>query len=573
MEYDLKITGGTVIDGTGADRYKGDVGIKDGVIVALGDAPGEAARDVDAAGKIVSPGFVDTHTHYDAQILWDRMLTISPWHGVTTVVMGNCGFGVAPTRPEHRETIMRTLEKVEGMSMEALEAGLGRDWPFESFPQYLDTIEKQGSAINVGVLLGHTPLRLYVMGEDSTEREATPEEIEHMREIVAEALDAGAVGFATSKSPTHVGAKGKPVPSRASNFEDEILPLARVLGEKQQGLIQVTIGSDVLQDQFARIAEETGRNVTWTALLTGLTLGGGDHNMQIEKAHQIVDRGLKVYPQVTPRALNFEMHFAEPFLYESMSMFRPVSAADREGKKEIYRDPEFRKAFKEKLKPGSSFLVAAGWPKTVISFYPPDPSLEERLIADIAAERGVDPLDLMLDMSLETDLTARFRTPVANHNEDDVEPLLKDECTVLGLSDAGAHASQLCDACFATYLLGHWVREKGALSLEYAVKRLTSQAADVFGITDRGRLAIGVPADVVVFDADTVGARDLERVYDLPGDADRLIAQADGIEAVVVNGTLLRLGGEDMLNKDDPLPGQLLRNGRGASGSARAAAE
>ena len=165
MEYDLKITGGTVIDGTGADRYKGDVGIKDGVIVALGDAPGEAARDVDATGKIVSPGFVDTHTHYDAQILWDRMLTISPWHGVTTVVMGNCGFGVAPTRPEHRETIIRTLEKVEGMSMEALEAGLGRDWPFESFPQYLDTIEKQGSAINVGVLLGHTPLRLYVMGE------------------------------------------------------------------------------------------------------------------------------------------------------------------------------------------------------------------------------------------------------------------------------------------------------------------------------------------------------------------------------------------------------------------------
>lgn len=573
MEYDLKITGGTIIDGTGADRYQGDVGIKDGVVVALGDAPGDAAEVIDATGKIVSPGFVDTHTHYDAQILWDRMLTISPWHGVTTIVMGNCGFGVAPTRPEHRETIMRTLEKVEGMSMDALEAGLGRDWPFETFPEYLDAIEKQGSAINVGVLLGHTPLRLYVMGEDSTEREATADEVERMRGIIAEGLDAGAVGFATSKSPTHVGAKGKPVPSRASSFENEILPLTRVLGEKQQGLVQVTIGSDVLQEQFAQIAEETGRNVTWTALLTGLTLGGGDHNMQIEKAHEIVDRGLNVYPQVTPRALNFEMHFAEPFLYESMSLFRPVSSADKEGKKEIYRDPEFRKAFKKKLMPGSNFLVASGWPKTVISFYPPDPSLEERLIADVAAERGVDPLDLMLDLSLETDLTARFRTPVANHNEDDVEPLLKDECTVLGLSDAGAHASQLCDACFATYLLGHWVREKRALTLEYAVKRLTSQAADVFGITDRGRLAVGVPADVVVFDPDTVGAGGLERVHDLPGGADRLVSQASGIEAVIVNGTLLRQGGKDMLGANDQLPGLLLRNGHAAVGSQRAAAE
>jgi N-acyl-D-amino-acid deacylase len=572
MDYDLKITGGDIVDGSGADRYQGDVGIKDGVVVALGDAPGSATQTIDATGKIVSPGFVDAHTHYDAQILWDQMLTISPWHGVTTVVLGNCGFGVAPTRPEHRETIMRTLEKVEGMSMDALEAGLGRDWPFESFPEYMDAVEKTGSAINVGVLLGHTPLRLYVMGEDSTEREATPAEIEEMRGIIAEGLDAGALGFATSKSPTHVGAKGKPVPSRVSNFQDEIMPLVRVLGEKGQGLIQVTIGADVLQDEFAQMAEETGRNVTWTALLTGLSLGGKNHDEQIKKAHEIKAKGLNVYPQVTPRALNFEMHFEEPFLYESMSMFRPVSAADKEGKKEIYRDPDFRTAFKKKLQPGSSFLVASGWPKTVISFYPPDPSLEEQLVWDVAADRGVDPLDLMLDMSLETDLKARFRTPVANHNEDHVEPLLKDDTMVLGLSDAGAHASQLCDACFATYLLGHWVREKGALTLEYAVKRLTSQAAEVFGITDRGTLAVGVPADVVVFDADTVGAQELQRVHDLPGGADRLIAGANGIEAVIVNGTLLRQNDQDMLG-DAALPGRLLRNGSATAGGERAAAE
>ncbi len=422
MDYDLKITGGQIIDGTGTDRYAGDVGIKDGVVVALGDAPGEAAREIDASGKIVSPGFVDAHTHYDAQILWDRMLTISPWHGVTTVVMGNCGFGVAPTKPEHRELMMRTLEKVEGMSMDSLEAGLGFDWPFETFPEYMDTIEKLGTAINVGVLLGHTPLRTYVMGEEATEREATSEEIERMRELISEALDAGAVGFATSKAPTHVGAKGKPVPSRASNFEDEILPLVGVLGEKEQGIIQVTIGSDVQQDEFARMAKETGRKVTWTALLTGLALGGMGHRDQIKKAHEIAESGLGVYPQVTPRALNFEMHMGEPFLYESMTMFRRVSAADHEGKKEIYRDPGFRAEFKEKLEPGGRFLMAGGWWKTVISYFPPDPSLEERSLVEVAEERGVHALDLMLDLALETDLKARFRTPVANHDEDEVEP-------------------------------------------------------------------------------------------------------------------------------------------------------
>lgn len=202
MQYDIKITGGTILDGSGDTGYAGDVGIKDGKVVALGDAPGDATKNVDATGKYVTPGFVDIHTHYAAQIIWDRMLSISPWHGVTTVVMGNCGFGIAPTRPEHRLLIAETLENVEGMSVEALKAGLGEDWGFETFPEYLDAIEKGGIAINVGVLLGHTALRMYVMGEDATEREATVEEIAEMRELVAEAIDVGAIGFATSKART-----------------------------------------------------------------------------------------------------------------------------------------------------------------------------------------------------------------------------------------------------------------------------------------------------------------------------------------------------------------------------------
>ena len=245
--------------------------ISGGRVVAMGPgaaADTDSAATIDARGRVVSPGFVDIHTHYDAQVLWDRMMTVSPWHGVTTVVMGNCGFGVAPTRPEHRDLIVRTLEKVEGMSAAALRAGLGSDWPFESFPQYLDAVEARGPAINVGAMIGHTPVRLEVMGTESTERRATDEEIARMRAIVAEAIDAGAVGFATSKSPTHVGYEGRPVPSRSAEL-DEIMALTGALGDAGQGVIQATMGAGLAFEQFGQITRATGRPISWTALLAG----------------------------------------------------------------------------------------------------------------------------------------------------------------------------------------------------------------------------------------------------------------------------------------------------------------
>src|SRR5258706_8745993 len=219
-DLDLAIRGGTLVDGTGAPGTRGDLGIRDGKIAELGKLSGKAKRELDASGCVVAPGFVDIHTHYDAQIFWDRMLTISPWHGVTSVVMGNCGFGVAPTRTAHRDLIMRTLENVEGMSLEALRAGIGPEWPFETFPQYLDALDRRGSAINVGALVGHTPVRLYVMGEAATERAATDDELARMRAIVREAVAAGAVGFGTSQSPTHVGYEGRPVPSRVADLAE-----------------------------------------------------------------------------------------------------------------------------------------------------------------------------------------------------------------------------------------------------------------------------------------------------------------------------------------------------------------
>jgi N-acyl-D-amino-acid deacylase len=562
MTYDLKIVGGTIVDGSGSAGYRGDVGISDGRFVALGDAPDSAERTIDAEGAVVSPGFVDIHTHYDAQIIWDRMMSISPWHGVTTTVLGNCGFGVAPTRAAHRDMIIRTLEKVEGMSVPALKAGLGEDWPFETFGEYLDVIEARGSAINMAVLLGHTPLRMYVMGEAATERAATDDEIEEMRTIVKQGMKDGALGFATSRAGTHVGYEGRPVPSRACEIE-EIFSLAKAVGESGGGLIAATAGKDLFIDEYPDLARESGCTVTWTALLAGLALGKGDHEEQLAKSEAIVAAGHRVFPQVTPRPLNFEYQMSAPFLFEPFSVMKPAAAADAEGKKKIYANPEFREAFRARID-GARKEFKGAFNKTVVSQHQKNGALDERVLADVARERGMTPTDLLLDLALETDLQARFRMPVANHNEDEVEPLLKSGATVIGLSDAGAHASQLCDACQPTYFLGRWVREKQTFTVEEAVRMLTSRPAEVAGITDRGLLAEGRPADVAVFDPETVGAGGLERVYDFPGGADRLISKERGMRAVVVNGTVLRENGADAISPEGDLPGGVLRNGRAA---------
>jgi len=558
---DLKIENGVIVDGTGAPGYRGSVGVKDGKIVALGKVDGDAARTIDARGHVIAPGFVDIHTHYDAQVVWDRMLSISPWHGVTTAVMGNCGFAVAPTRPSHRDLIMRTLENVEGMSVAALTQGLG-DWGFESFPEYLDVLEKLGTAINISVFFGHTPLRLYVMGEEATEREATPDEIAQMKRLVEEGLEAGAIGFATSKAVTHTGYAGRPVPSRLASME-EIEILAGVLGEKKQGILQATIGRDLFIPEFERIARANGRPVTWTAMLAGTALADGTAEDHLRRTRQLRDEGLDIVPQVTPRALMFEIQMKAPFIFEPVSVFKPVRGASFDEKKRLYADADFRDAFRHKLSGNIRPGFQRSFDMTIIADVPGHPEMSERTLADVAAERGIHPTDMMLDLSLETNLEARFRLPVANHFEDEVEPLLKDDTTVIGLSDAGAHASQLCDACLPTHLLGRWVREKKVFSIEEAIRMLTSRPAEVFGITDRGTLAEGRPADIVVLDPETVGCGPVQRVWDFPAGADRLISEADGIDAVVVNGTVIRQNNQDAVAADGPLPGKLLRGGRG----------
>ena len=334
------------------------------------------------------------------------------------------------------------------------------------------------------------------------------------------------MGFATSKSPTHVGWAGRPVPSRLAEI-DEIRALAGALGEAGGGILQATLGRGLFFDEFDQIAAETGRPISWTALLAG-AMGPGSHRGVLARAAQQQREGRRVIPQVSCRPLNFEFQWKEPFPFESMKVFAPdLDAPISQGKLRIYRDPEFRRAFRESTETGFGRALSAWWERTWIASAPSEPGLAERPLAEVARERGVHPLDLALDLGIASQLDARFRMAIMNFDEDEVAELLLAPHTVLGLSDAGAHASQLCDACFSTHLLGHWVREKATLRLEQAVHMLTARPAEVFGLTDRGRLAVGLPADVVVFDAARVGASPLRRVHDQPAGADRLVSDAD----------------------------------------------
>src|SRR6266446_3846219 len=432
MTYDLKITGGTIVDGTGRPGFLGDLGIKDGKVVALGKSDGEAAQTIDAAGRIVAPGFVDVHTHYDAQILWDRLLSISPWHGVTTTVIGNCGFGVAPTKAIHRKLIMQTLEKVEGMSLDALQAGLGVDWPFETFPQYLDALEKRGSAINIAALFGHTPLRMYVMGEESCERAATANEIGAMKKLVREAMEAGAIGFGTSVSVSHNGYAGKPVPSRQATVE-EMDALVSVMGNMKRGLMQITIGREFSTRHMAEVSRKYGVPVTWTALLSYL-YGPGGHRKQLDLAAEQRKSGAMVIPQVSCRPLNFEFTFDEPFIFDVMKFMNELAIEDAKApgtRRRAYADPAWRQKFTAGLTP----VFQRWWDRTIIAWAPSAKELEELPLAEAARQAGKDPVDLALDLALASDLQARFRMAVLNFDESEVSDLITDPNTIIALSD------------------------------------------------------------------------------------------------------------------------------------------
>jgi N-acyl-D-aspartate/D-glutamate deacylase len=544
---DLLLTNATLIDGTGAPARPADVAVTGDRITAVA-APGELTPEpttevVDLTGLALAPGFIDVHTHYDAQILWDGDLTPSSWHGVTSVVMGNCGFGVAPTHPEHRDLIVRLLENVEGMSMDALNAGI--DWCFETFPEYLAAIDARAKRLNVGAFLGHSPLRLFVTGGE--ERAATEDELATMRRLLREALDAGALGFSTSRQPAHQGAYGRPVPSRFAEV-DEVYQLAEVMGEAGRGVLAVSIGPGLFVEQFSEIATRYGVPVTWTALVARADRPGG--------AMRTVLRGAElpgeVYPQIACRPIVMQITMDDPTPLGEVDAWKEVLATPREERAALYRDPTWR----DRARDTTLTTWAHRWRKISVEETGAHGDTLGTPLSELAERRGTNPFDLMLDLALSDSATTRFRVVLDNDGDDEIGDLLADRHTLLGLSDAGAHATQLCDACYSSHLLGHWVRERQAISLEDAVWRLTAQPAAVFRLADRGQVAPGFYADLVAFDPATVGTTAVERVHDQPGGADRLVVRPTGIAHTWVNGTATRRAGEEI---PGAAPGRLLR--------------
>jgi N-acyl-D-amino-acid deacylase len=554
MDGEIVLRGGTVIDGTGAPGRRADVAVSGGRIVAVGERL-RGDRELDAAGQVVAPGFIDIHTHYDAQVFWDPGLTPSSFHGVTTVVAGNCGFSIAPIRPDGVGIVARTLQHVEDMSFDTLAAGV--PWTeFETFSQYLDAVERGGVALNFGCYVGHTAVRLYVMGEEAYERPATTSELQQMQGIVADAMAGGAIGFATSASPTHNGDKGRPVPSRVADL-DELRMLLEPLRGASRGVVAMLPGGVISNAEVFDLQRAVGRPFTWTALLT--VKGFPYHEKVIAEHEAAWEDGAEVWPQVSCRPLVFQMNLAEPFTLNMRPSFAALMGVSRDQRIAAYRDPSWRAKVWEELAGRRGFLPM-NWPALSVAESPTRPDLIDRSVADLADERNCTPLDVLLDVSLEDDLRTRFWSVLANDDPEGIAWLLPRDHVLLGLADSGAHVSQLCDACFATDLLGGWVREREVMSLERAVHKLTAEPAAVYGMSDRGVIEVGRAADLVVFDADTVAPGPLRRVRDFPADGERLTADAPvGVTHTLVNGVPIRIDGEMSHEGLASRPGKVMR--------------
>lgn len=539
MAVDLVVKGGLVIDGTGAPARRADVAIQDGRIAQIGTLRDGARRTIDADGLVVAPGFIDPHTHYDAQICWDGALTPSSWHGVTSVVMGNCGVGIAPCRPAAREIAMRDLVNVEAIPFEVLEQGITWDW--ESFPEYMQAAARRKPALNLGFLAPLTPFRHYVMGEASMERAADAAQTAKIKALLGEAMDAGAFGFSSTLLNQHMGFAGRPLACRNASRE-ELKAYCNALKERGKGAIEIAMTKQigVMDDPELELLDfmlsESARPITFIAMFDRDDISEAVRT-SLRKAAPMIARGAR--PQTSPLPLTREINMRNPFSFAGFPSWKRVfEDKSKAAQAAVYRDPAFRAQFREELKRPAGF---GNWERITVHEVksPALKALEGRTVAEVARAQGKDGVDAFLDLTLADDLENEFTMTSFNNRPDRMAEILNNPAMLLGLGDGGAHLDMLCDSGYPTYMLGTWVRERKVLTLEHAVQRMTSDPADFFGIKDRGRLAPGLAADLAIFDPATVGSLGRpERRYDLPGGAKRMVMRSQGIEYTIVNGAV-----------------------------------
>jgi N-acyl-D-aspartate/D-glutamate deacylase len=561
---DLVIKNGVVIDGSGLPRYRADVGVRHGKIVTIGRVNERARETLDADGHVVAPGFIDGHTHMDAQVFWDPLGTSSCYHGITTVVMGNCGFTLAPCAAENKDMVIRNLQRAEDISPAAMEAGI--TWSWTTYPEFLDTLERLPKGINYAGYVGHSAVRTFVMGERAFEAQATADELAAMQRQVRDALRAGAMGFTTSRSPSHETPDGRPVASRVADWS-EVRRLAGVMGELNTGIMEIagegvdrTAGHPGVRDWHVRLrdlAVEIGRPITFGVF--SRRDAPGVWKQYLDLLDETAALGGRMFAQAHSRSLSALLSFKTQMPFDRLPVWKELRALPLAEQRARLRDPELRRKLVEASSERDSkkALGTEARPPADYEWLWVFDTVEgpHRSVAEVARERRQHPVETMIELAMDKGLDLFFLMPVANEDQDVALQIMRHPRTVTTFSDSGAHVSQLMDSSLQTHLLYHWVRTKQAFTVEQAVRMLTLVPATLWGFHDRGLIREGMAADFVVFDPDTIMAEMPEVVDDLPAGARRLVQRTRGIAATVVNGEILLRDGKHT----GALPGQLLR--------------
>ena len=561
MQYDLVIKNGSIVDGSGGARFPADVGVKDGKIRKIGRINERAAKTINADGQVVSPGFVDGHTHMDAQVFWDPLGSCSCYHGVTSVIMGNCGFTLAPCADKDADFVFRNLERAEDLSRDAMRAGI--DWSWETFPEYLDVLDALPKGINYGGYIGHSALRTYVMGERAFSEQATDDELKRMQHDVQDAVRAGAIGFSTSRTYNHLTSDDRPVASRVADWE-EVRGIVNAMGELGVGIFEIASEAPGRSprrqrdyfDRLKNLAVESGCPVTFG--MPSIRLAPELWPAYYDLGNEVAEAGGRLFVQAHSRSISTLLSFKSHTPFDAWEVWKDIRTKPLAEQKALLSDPDIkRKLVDVASRPyeGPQVVGAEARPPEWDWVYLFNDIGDEELMSEVAAKRGVHPVEAMIDLALERDFDVFFRQPLANEDQDAVLQMMKHPRSVVTFSDSGAHVAQIMDSSLQTHLLSYWVREREEFTLEQAVRLITHDTATAWGLYDRGMIREGLNADLVVFDPDTVHQNMPELLNDLPSGAQRLKQTARGISHTVVNGEILLQDNEPTGN----FPGQLIR--------------